>query len=348
MGITFVLMVCLTSHDGEGGVNHTRVDSLLEHGSSELKMGNTEEARRLFQSVLEMDEASIPALIGLANVELEERNWGDASGYANEVLDLEPNSVEGHYLAAIAYRESGTQRALIFRVFQWNTSEDHFDWILANDSLFKDVLYQYALFRRYKEEYDRAFELGEEQVRLKPDCLQGQLGLFKLYRFFVATADRNSALTWLRSHPSTLARYCEGELYRREKRLREASTVFRELMAVGTDLPLQAMYLSMAKVAFQQGNARRAELFYWRAVDNISSWLGAEMVFEDLKYIVMDEEVRLFRSLSLNAEKRAFYHAFWERRNPTPSARPNRRLIEHFRRYLHAEEEFDNSRDRFS
>ncbi|MGB5874441.1 MAG: GWxTD domain-containing protein, partial [Bacteroidota bacterium] len=300
-----------------------------------------DEARRCFETVLDEDDESVPALEGLARLSLEERDWGDASGYADDILDIDPNSLEAHYIAARAYRESGSQVALIFRLIEWNASESHFDFIMARDSLYEDVLYEYARLRQYKEEFDRAFRLGHAQIRLKPASRQGQIGLFRIYRAFVATEDPNTGLTWLRTHPSTQARYFEGELLRREQRPRQASVIFKELMAVGTDIPLQAMYLSMVRIAFRQENTRRAEIYYWRAVENINSWLGAELLFEDLKYIITGEEVTFFRKLNSNSERRAFFHSFWERRNPTPSAGWNPRLAEHIRRFLHAEQDFE-------
>jgi hypothetical protein len=339
--LAFFLLVCAVAQGMAAQIPAPQVDSLLRQGDSALQEGRLDEARSCYETVLDADDESIPALEGLAQLSLKQRDWGDASGYADDMLDIEPDNLEAHYLAAMAYRESGSQVALIFRLIKWNASESHFDFILARDSLYKDAVYEYARLRRYKEEYERALQLGHEQMRLKPGSRQGQIGLFKIYRSFVATQDPGSVHTWLRTHPSTHARYFEGELLRREQRWKRASNIFRELMAVGTGIPLQAMYLSMARIAHQREDPRRAEIYYWRAVDNINSWLGAELLFEDLKYIITGNEVRYFRSLKSNEQRRAFFHAFWERRNPTPSAGGNPRLVEHMRRFLYAEQELE-------
>ena len=339
--VALLLLVCAAGQQLTAQISRSRVDSLLERGTLALESGNTGEARLCYETVLDEDEEAVPALEGLARISLDERNWGDASGYADEILDIDPNNLEAHYIAARAEREAGTQVALILRLVRWNSSESHFEFILGRDSLYSDVLYEYARLRQHKEEYGKALQLGHAQIRVKPGSRQGQIGLFKIYRAIIATQDPNSALSLLGTQASTHARYFHGELLRRDQRPKQASALFRELMAVGTDIPLQAMYLSIARLAFQQGETRRAEIYYWRAVDKINSWLGSELLFEDLKYLITDEELSTFRSLSSNDEKRAFFHWFWRRRNPTPSAGWNPRLVEHIRRFLRAEQDFE-------
>ena len=330
--------VGLAQDPGQDGLP---VDSVLRSGARALELGETELARRFYETVLEADENSVDALLGLGRTALEERQWGDATGYFDEALDLDSANIAAHYGAAIAYREAGTQVALIFRMSKWDEAEDQFTWVFARDSLYHDVIFEYAVFRRYRDDYDGAFRLGHRQLERKPESLGGQLGLFKLYRAFLSEGSPASIEAHLEADSTTHGRYFLGEYYRRTDRLDRAEEIFRRLLVTGYAIPVQPVYLSLAMVAADRGDPGGAERFYWRAVGEIGSLLGPALLFEHLKHILSDEEVRLFRSLTSDRAKAEFFRSFWARRNPTPAARINPRLAEHFRRYRHAEQEFE-------
>jgi GWxTD domain-containing protein len=226
-------------------------------------------------------------------------------------------------------------------MMKWNEAEEHFSWVFARDSLYRDAIYEYATFRLYREDYDEAFRLGHLQLQRKPESREGQLGLFRLYRAFLAEASPASIEERLRADATTHGKYFLGEYYRRTDRLEEAEEIFRRLLVSGYAIPVQPVYISLAMVASQRGDPVGVERFYWKAVDEIGSLLGPDLLFEHLKYIITDEEVRLFRSLTADRGKAEFFRNFWARRNPTPAARINPRLIEHFRRYRRAEQEYE-------
>ena len=69
--------------------------------------------------------------------------------------------------------------------------------------------------------------------------------------------------------------------------------------------------------------------------------MHAAFVFEDVKYVVNDQELNAYRSLRTPEEYRAFFHAFWTRRDPTPARAHNVRLAEHYRRLRQAEQDLD-------
>ena len=317
------------------------VDSLLGIAGRALELGDTELARRIYDSALEADELSIDALLGLGNTALEEHEWGEATGFFDDALDIDTGSIAAQYGAGIAYREAGTQVALIFRMNKWNQAEEHFSWVFAHDSLYRDALYEYAVFRRYREDYDDAFRFGHLQVQKKPESLKGQTGLFKLYRAFLSEASPESIEARLQADPTTHGKFFLGEYYRRTDDLDRAAEIFRSLLVSGYEIPVQPVYLALAMVAVQRGRPERLERLYWKAVEEIGSLLGPDLLFDHLKHIVTDEEIRTFRALTGDRAKANFFRGFWGRRNPTPATRINPRLVEHFLRYRRAEEEFE-------
>lgn len=60
----------------------------------------------------------------------------------------------------------------------------------------------------------------------------------------------------------------------------------------------------------------------------------------DVRYIITDEELSVFKHLGTNAERDSFMEAFWQRRDPTPDTEENEYKEEHYRRIVYANEHF--------
>ncbi len=63
-------------------------------------------------------------------------------------------------------------------------------------------------------------------------------------------------------------------------------------------------------------------------------------VNEDVRWIITDQELRAFKSLSNDEERDAFIEQFWQRRNPDPESPENTFRDEHYRRIAYANEHF--------
>lgn len=61
---------------------------------------------------------------------------------------------------------------------------------------------------------------------------------------------------------------------------------------------------------------------------------------EDVRWIITDEEVKTFKSLSNDEERDQFIELFWQRRNPNPDSRDNEYKDEHYARIAYANEHF--------
>ncbi len=127
-------------------------EQLVAQGNEHLRQGKTRAARKAYRQALKRDDDLIAAHLGLAQLDLEEQQWDDAKDRLHDVLTREPDHVEAHYYRAIAYRELAKFHTLN-QARHWQGAEDDFAWILQQDSLYRDVLYQYALLQRYREAY---------------------------------------------------------------------------------------------------------------------------------------------------------------------------------------------------
>ena len=84
------------------------------------------------------------------------------------------------------------------------------------------------------------------------------------------------------------------------------------------------------KEKFQQQKAIRGELhgIYKKWVD------------EDVHWIITDQELQAFKSLSNDEERDTFIENFWLRRNPNPDSPENEYREEHYARIAYANEHF--------
>jgi GWxTD domain-containing protein len=63
-------------------------------------------------------------------------------------------------------------------------------------------------------------------------------------------------------------------------------------------------------------------------------------VNEDVRWIITDQELKAFKSLSNDEERDNFIEQFWLRRNPNPDSPENEFREEHYRRIAYANEHF--------
>ncbi len=333
-------LLVLMSFAAVAAAQKTRVDSLTILADSIYGIGKYEEACRFYEEALTFNEHARNALIGRGKALLVLDHWSDAEDCFTKVLASDTADLAAHYYEGIALRETGKTKAWLLRNMDWNEARDHFFWVMRRDSSFGDVLYEYARLLDYRKDYPQAIAAGHQQLALRPDLPSVRVGLFRLYRSFVIN-DRQNAIGWLQKEATPIAFYFLAEALRRENRIDEAEKLLNDLLA-GNALPLtQAMHLSLARINAKRGNLAGAESRFWTAVNEVYTHLGADLIFEDLKYLVTDRELELYKGLDSPAKKILFFRAFWDSRNPAATSQSNVRIGEHYRRLVYAEDSFE-------
>ncbi len=320
--------------------SRSSIDSLTAIAERQLTAGEIDSARDNFEAALDINKKDISALIGLGKTYFMVKKWRSARDEFEKVLKTSPGNLEAHYYAAICYREMGKTKAGPFRANDWKNSRIHFQMVAAVDSSLQDVLHQFSILEEYDKEFEHALELAHAELRLRKDLTEPQMDLFKLYHHFIFVSDTEDSFAWLRVHPSLYARYFTGEVFRAANRPDDATRVFEGMLQSDSLFPREASLLSLVRIRVNHGDSFNAERLYWQAVDNIHSQLGADLVFDDMKDIMSDEELRVYHTLATLERKQAFFRAFWNLRNPLAGSHTNARLIEHYRRMLYAEQNF--------
>jgi len=326
-----------------------RADSLLT-------IGNADSAALLYQSVSALQPTNLHALIGFGKSSLGVRDWDRAVEIAAQIHEIDPQSLPGHYIEAVArrekgrfaYRESGHHGPSI--TGDWGRARRLFALISSRDSSFEDVLYQFALLNRLEGTKDDANALVSRELALRPSLIGPAIGRYRLFEYWIGTEDSGEIVKWLEGLPGTLPRYYVGEVCRRHGDFNGADSIFESLLFQRGEVSPQAVRLSLARLRMQQGDETAAENEYWKAISEIADPLGAAILFEDLKYIISDQELYLFNSLDSVIQKRDFFRTFWNFRNPSLALKINQRLREHIKRYVIAEQkyEFYGARTRFN
>ncbi|MDZ7267753.1 MAG: GWxTD domain-containing protein [candidate division KSB1 bacterium] len=312
----------------------------LARGRELLAQNQLEQAHKAFERALRLSPQNREALVHLGQIEVAWGKWGKADDRFEKILERNPNDLTAHYYRGICHREMATTKALLLKKIDFDKAEKHLRTVLAQDSLFQDAVYQLALVKRYREDYEEAIRLGHLAVRLRPDLPGPQVGLFRLYRYLLDHRSTDEALRWLAQWQNDHARHAIGECYRLQDREEKADSIFRELLERPATLNLQPVRLSRARVFYNTGRALLGQSFFWQAVDSIRSKLDADFIFEDMKYILSDAEYDTYLKLQTPEEYRAFFQKMWVKRDPLPASQVNLRLAEHYRRLRYAEKNY--------
>lgn len=348
--LVFLFDACFLLQSSNANQSFATTDSLLASGDSLLAQNKLDGARNAFKAALKIDNSLSRAMAGLGKIAVAEEKWADAGDEFGKILDRDPGNIEANYFKAICYRENGKFKAFVLRRLDWDKSNKHFIKVLEKDSLFEDVVYQLALLKRYQESYQEAILLGQVQIRLRSELVEPQVKLFRFYRYFVAHTKKAEAINWLKQQPWLPARWAIAEKLRREGELTRADSVLMDLLNQPITMSWQPVYLTLSRIYYEQNFKNRAEYYYWRAINEIQNDVDASLVFEDIKYILTDQELASYQSLGSIDQKIDFFRTIWVSRDPTPAAATNYRLAEHYRRLIHAEKhyEFDGFRTWFN
>lgn len=326
----------------QGQQTYTKVqkDSLISHRWDFLKRDYFLISPKVYDVINAHFPEEIDAVINVAVDKLRHRRWSEADEWFEIVLRVDPDNLQAHYGLGITKREIGVSRPIILRQLNWRSSEKHFRRIVALDSTFQDVLYQWAVLERYRKNYTKAVELAHRQLAIRRDLPNVEFGTIRAYDYLISHTSFREAEAWLRSRRTKYDSYALGELYRRKGLLDEADSLFQRILTEPGGVTIQPVLLSLVRLYVQRDEPQKVHDTYWRAVEEITSRVGSMFLLEDLMTIVNDAEYSLLKgNLSLPLLRRTL-QVFWLRRDPLPAAPYNSRLIEHYRRMIFAEENY--------
>ena len=330
-------------------VSHSRAQTLQEH--VQKRVGEKWDIEDMMEKypmsgvkVLKIIERCYPheidTLLAMGARDMTLQEWGDAKFWYDVVRYAKTDHIEVFYRLGIVERENGHEKVFFLRHFNFQRAKKHFQKVIALDSTYKDVYYQWAILEWYDKHYDNAIELAQRQFAVNPFSYDALLGIFRFYGAMVHHWPFEKAEAWLKARNTHYDVFALGELYRLSDRSVQADSVYRALLADPGDFSLPLAGMSMVRLYVQNDEPEKAEEIYWQAVDGVSNALETELVMKDFLYIVNEEEYDILKNLPMPEVLGEVLREFWLRRNPMPAAAYNHRLIEHYRRLIYAEKKY--------
>ncbi len=253
------------------------------------------------------------------------QEYGQALHILETVLESDTTEIEGRYLRGIALREHGRNPTLKNRLQQFlSRSANDFEFVLAQDSTYQDVLLQYAILKRYQNDLERAIILGEAQLRYRPDLDYALPQLLSFYWRYIVTKDPEEARLWLRSLTGTLSTLFVGRAYERQGLYAAAEKVYRRKSIADQTITL----LARARLDFARMRPQEATRSVEKAITTLDGKRDALVLFNEIKSIASPTELIAFEQIHDPEEYRKFFNVFWDRRNPMPAAPYNVRMAE--------------------
>lgn len=317
--------------------NGTSSSGWMERGETALAAGETERAVQLADSVLERAPDLVSARL------LRARAYGAAARRTHFETPYAP------ILDANDLKKMADAAARVARGGTWDldyiTEHDvaraivDFEFVLAQDSALHPALVDYGRLWHTHRVFDRAIEIGEASVRIHPDDPDAHVELVETYLHYIWRIRASEARQVLTDLGTPYATFFLGEFIRREGGLRRADYVLTRLNANRAGMPQEPILLSLAKVRIAQGRYQLAFALIKRALQ-FDDLVGARLVHRELWYVLDEAELAEAEALQTASDYRAFYERVWAKRDPSPAAPTNWRLVEHVRRLIVAENDF--------
>jgi GWxTD domain-containing protein len=339
-------LTCSSSMAISVGQERSAADTLASRADSLLTKKKFSQAKDLYEQILEQNDSSAVALKGMGKIAFAEKSWSSAVSWFEKASESAPNDLEARYYLGCAHGERGRELYVLEMMASLIVSTNlekarkDFQWVVAHDSSYKDAFYQLALVCRYDHDYPEAISYALKQIEVKPDLRVGHLVLFKTYREAIGTNQGATPPLRLTLPENDYDRFFFAEWQRRKGQIAEAEKNLLVLLEKPGRVRPQFILQSLARLKASQKLDEDAEEYVLESIALIQTMGDADIVFEDIKYIVTDDELHQYQTLTSPTEAKRFFAAFWAKRNPHAAASTNARIGEHCRRLAYAEDHF--------
>ena len=310
--------------------------------------GKYDEAQKILKRLLKKYPKEIDALMLMGDIEMKKENWPKAKDWYVDVTKIQANNIDAFYKLGICDREDGIGRDVVTQLIMWKNSKKNFNTVILLDSTYQQVFYEFSLLKRYQKDFEGAIDLCYKQLDIEPDNRSALIGLFYYYDLFITYGGENlismfsdldkAQIDWLKKRNGNVDNFFIGEKYRRQDKFDLADSIFTALSQKHDPLLKMPLALAQIRLFYQMDELEKAEEKYISAVNSINSSSDVSFLFEDIKYILEDNDLKYpFHSLE---DVQSFYRNIWNRKNPLNSLEVNYRLAEHYKRLIYCEKNY--------
>jgi len=342
------ICLCTTRSPGQASqLNNATIDRLLHRADSLLAHHMVSDAEDNYKGALRIEPKCTAALMGLGKSEMESRSWSEAIDWFEQAAEADKDNLAARYWMGISYGERGRSRYVLEKLLAI-ASKNSFAKeraalavVLARDSTYSDAILQMAFSYAYEQDYDPAVPLALRQILVTPGLRNAHVGLYKVAREAIGMHEGTAPPRWLSMPLLSYGKFFKAEWERKKGGLNEAERILNELLPNPGLVRRPLILLSLARIKARQGLTAKTEQLALDAVENIRTLGDADIVFENIKYIMNDEELSSYRLLRTGTDAKKFFATFWTKRNPYPAEQSNARIAEHYKRLVYAEQWFE-------
>ena len=279
-------------------------------GLSLYELGEAREAAKQLRIAVRHDRKNPDAHLALGRTYMRMKNrMVDARKSLKLALRYDPEHSEVHYYLGIAYMaQSKRDPAAPLYVMQARRS---FSRSASANPLHQDAFYQLGLsYENPSRDYKRALALFYRQLMVKPD-----------HRDALDHLERCSYLL---------------------KQFQEGIDLLTQVVDVHGDAVPDYVHtlINKLKATSLQSQNRYAEADQAYGEFLAGAAPDERTHYTDLAYVTTEEEYRQYQALDTEEAKAEYRRRFWAVRDPKPATAVNERLVEHYRRVMHAREHF--------
>ena len=283
-------------------------------GVTHYETGDDKEAAKQLRIAIRHDRRNPDGHLVLGRTYMRLKNrMVDARKSFKEALKYDPDNSEVHYYLGISYMaQSKRDPAAPLYVLQARRS---FSRAAAANPLHPDAFYQLGLsYENPSRDYKKALALFSRQLYIKPT--------------------HRDALYHLEKCSYLLRQYQQG------------IDLLTQLVEVHGDRVPDYIHTLMNKLkaTMLQSQNRFAEAN--QAYEDYLAKVEPEerTHYSDLVYVAPEEEFKQYAAMESVEDKADFQRRFWASRDPKPATAVNERLVEHYRRVMHAREHFNKGK----
>ncbi len=312
-----------------------------DQGIQMFRAGELDEAVQQLTLAHEQDPGNIDIVKMIGQIEAERDDWGQSIDWMEAALELDPKDFVVHYYLALGYRESGKVHAMVFRQQDWNRSEEYFLSTISLAPTYKDVYYQLSILYFYQKKYELALNTVQQQVDLQNQDSKAIIALYEYFESFLYSGNEIKIKDWIAHYNNERNTIFLADYYNHFENYSKSDSLL-QLFVKSPDLSVSKIpaYLSLSRLKYRQEDYAACEAYYMEAIDSIKSAIDAELYFNDVRFILSDEEYAEYLNLESISDAKAFFKRMWTQRNPLPAYNRNFRIQEHVRRKLFADKYF--------
>jgi len=327
-------MLCLISEQlaaGESGVDWWQ--PYFEAGMSYLHQAAFDSAEVQFQKILNIDKNVPQAYYGLGVLnQLKHPGSSKALRLLEKTIRMDRDYAEAYYQLAQVYK---------YRINKLLKVREYLQKAVKKDPTMAQAWYELARVEEKLWPTGNILESYANAVRQHPENK-------KLYDQFINATLWHSRgreaipllKTLIKEYPDNPYFLLDlASIYYLRDQFEKSLKVLDTLDFKFPSQLISRKNLVRAKVYFATKRDKEGYEAYQMALDNISDSIDAKAFFDDLYYIMKDDEFLELRRTPLDSLS-TFYRRFWRSRDPNLATEESERIPEHYNRLAYARKHF--------